>query len=136
MNLKSKHIGKYFLGTCLLLLVTLVLYKSYPIIFHNDSLESGIVVAKNEAMSTGKYPHQQYIIAFKYDNPELGTRDIETSFSTWQSLKVGDRTSFVYRTYFHGWSIFWFIAGIVVYSAIALLILVVIGAILYKIWMY
>lgn len=83
MNLKGKHIGKYFIISCLLLFITLVLYKSYPIIFHNESIESGVVVAKNDVMSTGKHPYQKYIIAFKYDKTELGTKDIQTNFSTW-----------------------------------------------------
>lgn len=87
MNIRNKNIGKYTLGLIFALISATANYKSYPI-FVQPNYEKGTVVDKNDHMTLGKYPRQKFIIAFKFDNPNYGTQDISTTFSTWSRLNI------------------------------------------------
>lgn len=94
-KLRGRDIGKYIILICLAAFATLSIYKFFVISEQKKTNpEYGVVVGKNDEMTSGKYPKQKFIIAFKFDNSEYGTQDISTTFSTWNSLKIGDRTKF------------------------------------------
>lgn len=89
---QGKNIGKYFICTLFFIWCVFSNISLYNDIMYDGTWESGTVIAKNETVTSGKYPSQKFIIAFKYD--KYGTEDINVSFSTWNSLNPGDRVSF------------------------------------------
>lgn len=91
---KRFHIGRCLIIAILFLGVAFSEYCFYQVFFSHDVACPGTVLAKNETMTSGKFPKQKYIISFKYDEPKLGTKDITVSFSTWNNLNKGDRASF------------------------------------------
>lgn len=112
-KLRGKDIGKYIILICIAAFATLSIYKFFVISEQKSAEpEYGVVVGKNDVMTTGKYPKQEFIIAFKFDNAEYGTQDINTTFSTWNSFKVGDRTKFTPHIKYTGNENAWMICGL------------------------
>lgn len=134
MNLKGKNIGKYIIGTIAVILLIIPLYKGYPLFNRDIKYECGVVVGKNDAMTTGKYPQQKFIIAFKFDNPTYGTQDINTAFHVWNSLNVGDRTAFKPDSRLHGMDMVWHLTFMISVCIIAMIMLLFIVHLLIVLW--
>lgn len=92
-TLRGRNLGKYliiFMGVILGLLAN---YNMLPkMVRHNP--QPGVVVAKNTSMTTGRYPRQEFLIAFKFNDSRYGTQDKTLSFSQWSEISVGDRATF------------------------------------------
>lgn len=111
-NFKGKNLGKYLICFIILVFTIYADYKTYEINVESNTYASGTVVGKNDAMTSGKYPKQYFIIAFDFDDPKYIDKDINVSFYTWNKLKVGDRAAFEYHrhlTFFEvvclGWTL-------------------------------
>lgn len=111
-KLRGRDIGKYIILICFGAFAIFSIYKVFDISKQKSAKpEYGVVVGKNDAMTSGKYPKQKFIIAFKFDNPEYGTQDINVTFSTWNSLKTGDRTKFTPKIEYTSSENAWMICG-------------------------
>lgn len=134
-KLRGKNIGKYIIVICIGAFAILSIYKFFVISKQKSTKpEYGVVVGKNDAVTSGKYPKQKFIIAFKFDNPEYGTQDINATFSTWNSLKTGDRTKFTPKIEYTSSENAWMICGVSCMFILACFILFLILALLVKLW--
>lgn len=136
MRIKGKNIGKCIILSLFLILGIISLYNGYHVANKSNHYESGIVLGKNDILSSGKHPTQKFIIAFQFDNPQYGTQDINVTFHTWNSLKIGQRTAFHPNSNLHGIEVIWFFLYCVYGALILMIVLSGFGLIIYKIWNY
>lgn len=136
-KLRGRDIGKYIILICFGAFAIFSIYKVFDISKQKSAKpEYGVVVGRNDAMTSGKYPKQQFIIAFKFDNPEYGTQDINVTFSTWNSFKVGDRSKFTPDIKYTDSENAWMLCGVSCMFILACFILFCILALLVKLWRF
>lgn len=134
-KLRGKNIGKYIIVICIGAFAILSIYKVFDISKQKSTKpEYGVVVGKNDAVTSGKYPKQKFIIAFKFDNPEYGTQDINATFSTWNSLKVGDRTKFTPDIDYTDNEMAWMFCGVSWLFILGCAIVICVVLLLAKLW--
>lgn len=134
-KLRGKNIGKYIIVICIGAFAILSIYKFFVISKQKSTKpEYGVVVGKNDAVTSGKYPKQKFIIAFKFDNPEYGTQDISTTFSTWNYFKVGDRTKFTPKIEYTDSENAWMLCGASWLFILGCVIVLGVVILIYKLW--